>query len=190
MFVIAGLGNPGKEYAGTRHNVGFGALDELADKYRISVDTGKHKALIGKGIIEGEKVILVKPLTYMNLSGDSLREVLDYYKLPPERLLVIYDDINLDVGQLRIREKGSAGGHNGMKSIIARVGSDAFPRIRVGVGAKPPRMDLADYVLGHFSGEELSMIREGLEQAADAAAMIVSGEMAAAMNRFNMKKQR
>ena len=177
MFVSAGLGNPGKEYAGTRHNVGFGALDELADKYRISVDTGKHKALIGKGIIEGEKVILVKPLTYMNLSGDSLREVLDYYKLPPERLLVIYDDINLDVGQLRIREKGSAGGHNGMKSII-------------GVGAKPPRMDLADYVLGHFSGEELPMIREGLEQAADAAAMIVSGEMAAAMNRFNMKKQR
>ena len=142
MFVIAGLGNPGKEYAGTRHNVGFGALDELADKYRISVDTGKHKALIGKGIIEGEKVILVKPLTYMNLSGDSLREVLDYYKLPPERLLVIYDDINLDVGQLRIREKGSAGGHNGMKSIIARVGSDAFPRIRVGVGAKPPRMSI------------------------------------------------
>ena len=188
MFVIAGLGNPGKEYAGTRHNVGFGALDELADKYRISVDTGKHKALIGKGIIEGEKVILVKPLTYMNLSGDSLREVLDYYKLPPERLLVIYDDINLDVGQLRIREKGSAGGHNGMKSIIARVGSDAFPRIRVGVGAKPPRMDLADYVLGHFSKEEQVLMEEAFLRAADAASALLTEDVERVMNQYNTHK--
>jgi peptidyl-tRNA hydrolase, PTH1 family len=190
MFIIAGLGNPGREYAGTRHNVGFAAIDELADHYRIGVDCEKHKALIGKGMIEGEKVILAKPLTYMNRSGDSLREILSYYKLPPEQLLVIYDDIDLAVGQLRIRGKGSAGGHNGMKSIVAGVGSEAFPRIRVGIGAKPPRMDLADYVLGHFPGEELPEIRDGIEQAAEAAAMIVQGEIAEAMNHFNMKKQR
>ncbi len=189
MYVIAGLGNPGLNYAGTRHNVGFGALDELADRYRISVDTKKHRALVGKGTIEGQKVVLVKPQTYMNLSGESIREVMDYYKLPPSQLLVIYDDINLDVGRLRIREKGSAGGHNGMKNIIARLGTDAFARIRVGVGNKPPRMDLADYVLGRFPAEELPLIREGISQAAEAAVMIAGGEMAAAMNRFNGKKK-
>ena len=189
MFVIAGLGNPGLKYAGTRHNVGFGALDELAEAYRISVDTGKHRALIGKGVIEGQKVILVKPQTYMNLSGESIREVMEYYKLSVEELLVIYDDINLDVGQLRILEKGSAGGHNGMKNIIACLGSDHFPRLRVGVGAKPPRMDLADYVLGHFPSEELPSVREGIKHAAEAAAMIVKGEMAPAMNQFNAKKK-
>lgn len=189
MFVIAGLGNPGLNYAGTRHNVGFGALDELADKYRISVDTKKHRGCIGKGIIEGQKVILVKPQTYMNLSGECIREVMDYYKLSPEELLVIYDDINLDVGQLRIREKGSAGGHNGMKNIISQLGTDGFARVRIGVGNKPPRMDLADYVLGHFPAEELAAVREGLSQAAEAAAMIVKGEMAAAMNQFNAKKK-
>lgn len=190
MFVIAGLGNPGLKYAGTRHNVGFGALDELADQYRISIDTKKHKGLIGKGVIEGQKVILVKPQTYMNLSGECIREVLEYYKVSPEELLVIYDDINFDVGRLRIREKGSAGGHNGMKNIIAQIGTDVFPRVRIGVGDKPPRMDLADYVLGHFPKEELETVREGLKQAAQAAAMIVNGEMAAAMNQFNAKKSK
>ncbi|QNM04331.1 aminoacyl-tRNA hydrolase [Qiania dongpingensis] len=189
MFVIAGLGNPGLAYAGTRHNVGFGAIDELADSYRIGVDTKKHKGLIGKGNIGGQKVILLKPQTYMNLSGESIREVLDYYKLTPEELLVIYDDINLDPGQLRIREKGSAGGHNGMKNIISHLGTDVFSRIRVGVGSKPPRMDLADYVLGHFSAEELPEVRESLVHAAEAAAMIAAGDMAAAMNKFNGKKK-
>lgn len=189
MFVIAGLGNPGLKYAGTRHNVGFGALDELADKYRISIDTKKHEGLIGRGVLEGQKVILVKPQTFMNLSGKCIREVMDYYKLSPEELLVIYDDINLDVGQLRIREKGSAGGHNGMKDIIAALGTDAFARVRIGVGNKPPRMDLADYVLGHFPGEELLKIREGISQAAEAAVMIANGDMAAAMNKFNVKKK-
>ena len=189
MFVIAGLGNPGLRYAGTRHNVGFGAIDELAERCRISVDTEKHKALIGKGVIEGQRVILVKPQTFMNLSGESIRQVMDYYKLSPEELLVIYDDINLDVGRLRIREKGSAGGHNGMKNIIARLGTDQFARIRIGVGAKPPRMDLADYVLGRFPEEELPLVREGLSEAARAAAMIVGGQMAAAMNQFNGKKK-
>lgn len=189
MFVIAGLGNPGLKYAGTRHNVGFGVIDALAEKYRISVDMGKHKALIGKGVIEGQKVILVKPLTYMNLSGESIREVVAYYKLLPEELLVIYDDINLDVGRLRIREKGSAGGHNGMKNIIACLGSDEFPRIRIGVGDKPSRMDLVDYVLGRFSDEELPDVRDGIARAAEAAAMVVNGQIPEAMNQFNGKKK-
>ena len=134
-------------------------------------------------------MILVKPQTFMNLSGESIRQVMDYYKLSPEELLVIYDDINLDVGRLRIREKGSAGGHNGMKNIIARLGTDQFARIRIGVGAKPPRMDLADYVLGRFPEEELPLVREGLSEAARAAVMIVGGQMAAAMNQFNGKKK-
>ena len=189
MFIIAGLGNPGAAYAGTRHNVGFGALDELSDRYRIGIDAKKHKGLLGKGVIEGQKVILLKPMTYMNLSGECIREAMDYYKLPPEQLLVIYDDINLDVGQLRIREKGSAGGHNGMKNIIARLGTDLFPRVRSGVGATPPRMDLADYVRGHFREEELPTVREGIARAARAAAMIVNGGVAAAMNQFNGKQK-
>ena len=189
MFIIAGLGNPGVKYAGTRHNVGFGAIDVLAEKYGIGVDAKKHTALMGKGIIEGQKVVLLKPQTYMNLSGESIREAADYYKLLPEEILVIYDDVNLDVGRLRIREKGSAGGHNGMKSIIACLGSDEFPRIRVGVGNKPPRMDLADYVLGRFPEEELPDVRESIKEAAQAAALIVSGQTEAAMNQFNGKKK-
>ncbi len=189
MFIIAGLGNPGFKYAGTRHNVGFGAIDVLAERYRIGVDTKKHKALIGKGVIEGQRVVLVKPQTYMNLSGESIQAAAAYYKLLPEEILVIYDDINLDVGRLRIREKGSAGGHNGMKSIISCLGSDLFPRIRIGVGDKPSRMDLADYVLGRFPAEELAGVREAIDQAAQAAALIVNGQMSEAMNQFNGKKK-
>ncbi|MCI8466338.1 MAG: aminoacyl-tRNA hydrolase [Lachnospiraceae bacterium] len=189
MFIIAGLGNPGLKYAGTRHNVGFGAIDVLAERYGIGVDMGKHKALMGKGMIEGQKVVLLKPQTYMNLSGESLREAASYYKLFPEEVLVIYDDINLDVGRLRIREKGSAGGHNGMKSIISCLGSDQFPRIRIGVGDKPPRMDLADYVLGRFPEEELPDVREAIAQAAEAATLIINGQMEQAMNQFNGKKK-
>ena len=189
MLISAGLGNPGLKYAGTRHNVGFGAIDMLAEKYGIDVDARKHKALIGKGVIEGQKVILVKPQTYMNLSGESIQAAAAYYKLSPEEVLVIYDDVNLDVGRLRIREKGSAGGHNGMKSIISCLGSDQFPRIRIGVGDKPSRMDLADYVLGRFPSEELADVREAIGRAAQAAALIVSGQMAEAMNQFNRKKE-
>ncbi len=189
MFIIAGLGNPGLKYAGTRHNVGFGAIDVLAEKYRIGVDVKKHKALIGKGVIEGQKVVLVKPQTYMNLSGESIQAAAAYYKLSPEAVLVIYDDINLDVGRLRVREKGSAGGHNGMKSIISCLGSDQFPRIRIGVGDKPSRMDLADYVLGRFPEEELADVREAIDRAARAAALIVNGQMSEAMNQFNGKKK-
>ncbi|MCI8550343.1 MAG: aminoacyl-tRNA hydrolase [Lachnospiraceae bacterium] len=189
MFIIAGLGNPGLKYAGTRHNVGFGAIDVLAEKYGIGVDTKKHKALMGKGIIEGQKVVLLKPQTYMNLSGESIRGAVDYYKLSAEEILVIYDDVNLDVGRLRIREKGSAGGHNGMKNIIACLESDEFPRIRVGVGNKPPRMDLADYVLGRFPEEELPDVRESIKEAAQAAVLVVNGQIEAAMNQFNGKKK-
>ncbi len=132
MYIIAGLGNPGKEYAGSRHNVGFMTLDELADRYNIDVREKAHKALIGKGMIEGNKVILVKPQTYMNLSGESIRSVMDYYKTEPSEFIVIYDDISLEPGQIRIRKKGSAGGHNGIKNIIAHLGTQEFPRIRIG----------------------------------------------------------
>ena len=162
MFIIAGLGNPTREYEGTRHNVGFDVIDRLAARYNIDVDVKKHRALIGKGMIAGQKVILAKPQTYMNLSGESIRSILDYYKVDPEtELIVIYDDISLDVGKLRIRAKGSAGGHNGIKNIIAHVGGSVFPRIKVGVGEKPPKYDLADYVLGHFSKAEQELMEEG-----------------------------
>ena len=145
MFIIAGLGNPTKEYEGTRHNVGFDVIDRLSEKYNIAVDTKKHRALIGKGMIAGQKVILAKPQTYMNLSGESIRSLLDYYKVDEEHeLLVIYDDVSLGVGQLRIRAKGSAGGHNGIKNIIAHLGGQVFPRIKIGVGEKPPKYDLPD----------------------------------------------
>lgn len=188
MYIIAGLGNPGREYSNTRHNVGFDVIDCLAKKYNISVDEGKHKALIGKGVIEGQKVILVKPLTYMNLSGESIHAVLDYYKADPEdELIVIYDDISLPVGALRIRPKGSAGGHNGIKNIIAHLGSEVFWRIKVGVGEKPSRMDLKDYVLGHFSKEEREREEDAFERACTAAVMLMQDKHDEAMNLFNRK---
>ncbi|HJA65180.1 MAG TPA: aminoacyl-tRNA hydrolase [Candidatus Mediterraneibacter cottocaccae] len=190
MFIIAGLGNPTKEYEGTRHNVGFEVIDRIAEKYNISVDTKKHRALLGKGIISGRKVILAKPQTYMNLSGESIRSLIDYYKADEEQeLLVIYDDISLDVGQLRIRAKGSAGGHNGIKNIIACLGTQVFPRIKIGVGEKPRGYDLADYVLGHFSKAEQEKMEEGYREAVQAAEIIVSGELEAAMNEYNRRKK-
>lgn len=190
MYIIVGLGNPSKEYEGTRHNTGFEVIDRLAEKYNISVDTKKHRALIGKGMIAGQKVILAKPQTFMNLSGESVRSLLDYYKVDEEEeLLVIYDDISLDNGQIRIRAKGSAGGHNGIKSIIAHVGGQVFPRIKVGVGEKPPKYDLADYVLGHFSKAEQELMEEGYEHAVSAAEQIVAGNITAAMNEYNRKKK-
>lgn len=190
MFIIAGLGNPTREYEGTRHNAGFEVIDALAEKYNIAVDIKKHRAYIGKGIIAGQKVLLVKPQTYMNLSGESIRSLVDYYKIDEtEELLIIYDDISLDPGQIRIRAKGSAGGHNGIKNIIAHLGDQVFPRIKVGVGQKPPRQDLAEYVLGHFSGEDREKMKEGYAHAVSAAELILSGEMAAAMNEYNRKKK-
>ena len=187
MFIIAGLGNPTKEYEGTRHNVGFDVIDRLSEKYNIAVDTKKHRAFIGKGMIAGQKVILAKPQTYMNLSGESIRSLLDYYKVDEEHeLLVIYDDVSLGVGQLRIRAKGSAGGHNGIKNIIAHL---VFPRIKIGVGEKPPKYDLADYVLGHFSKAEKILMDEGYDNAVRAVEMIVSGDIEGAMNEYNRKKK-
>ena len=190
MYIIAGLGNPEDRYKGTRHNVGFDVIDYLSEKYNISVDTKKHRAYIGKGVIEGQKVLLVKPQTYMNLSGESIGSILEYYKIDPEEeLLVIYDDISLDVGQLRIRKKGSAGGHNGIKNIIAHLGTSVFPRIKIGVGEKPKGYDLADYVLGHFSKGERALMEEGYSQAADAVKQIVSDDIDGAMNVYNKKKK-
>ena len=190
MYIIAGLGNPDRQYEGTRHNAGFDVIDRIADKYNIAVDARKHRALIGKGIIEGQKVILAKPQTYMNLSGESIRSLTDYFKIDPEHeLLVIYDDINLEPGQLRIREKGSAGGHNGIKTNIACLGTQIFPRIRVGVGAKPSKYDLADYVLGHFSKAEKELMDDGYDNAVDAAGMIVAGRTGDAMSMYNRKKK-
>lgn len=188
MYIIVGLGNPTKEYENTRHNIGFMAVDMLADKYGISVDVCKHKALIGKGLINGHKVVLVKPLTYMNLSGEAVRAVIDYYKADAQQdLLVIYDDISLAVGQLRIRKKGSAGGHNGIKNIIANLGHDTFQRIKIGVGEKPKGYDLVDYVLGHFSKEELAIIKDSLEKADGAVSLMVEGKTDQAMNAYNKR---
>lgn len=190
MYIIAGLGNPSKEYEGTRHNAGFQVIDRIAEKYNISVDVKKHRALIGKGIIAGQKVILAKPQTFMNLSGESIRSLLDYYKIDEENeLIVIYDDISLEPGQIRIRAKGSAGGHNGIKNIIQHLGGQVFPRIKVGVGEKPPKMDLADYVLGHFSKEEKEQMDEGYEHAMHALELILMGEISEAMNEYNRKKR-
>lgn len=189
MYLIAGLGNPTKEYDKTRHNVGFSVIDVLADRYRIDISEKKHKALCGRGVIEGQKVLLLKPQTFMNLSGESIRAAADYYKIEPEEMIVIYDDISLDPGQLRIRLKGSAGGHNGIKNIIANLGTQDFPRIKVGVGAKPPRMELADYVLSRFGAGEQKLMEEAFGEAAEAAVMMMTDGAERAMNHFNAKKK-
>ncbi len=188
MRIIAGLGNPGLQYAGTRHNIGFKVIDELSDIYNIKVKEHKHKALIGKGVIGAEKVLLVKPQTFMNLSGESIREIMDFYKLDNSELIVIYDDISLDVGQLRIRVKGSAGGHNGIKNIIAQTGSQEFDRIRIGVGEKPEYMDLADYVLGTFGKDDKEKIRDAVRDAAKAVEVMITEGTEKAMNIYNRKK--
>ena len=155
MFIIAGLGNPSRQYEGTRHNVGFDVIDRISDKYNISVDTKKHLALTGRGIIEGQKVVLIKPQTYMNLSGESIRSVVDFYKADPSHeLIVIYDDVNLDTGQLRIREKGSAGGHNGLANITEMLGTQDYARLRIGIGNDFSRGGQIDFVLGELSPEE------------------------------------
>ena len=188
MYIIVGLGNPTKEYNNTRHNIGFDVIDKLADMYSISVLEKKHKALVGKGIINGQKVILAKPQTYMNLSGESVRELVDYYKIDEEtELIVNYDDISLDVGQLRIRKKASAGGHNGIKCIIQHLGGDVFPRIKMGVGEKPKGYDLADYVLGHFKKEERIIMDESIVTASKAIELMVVDEIGEAMNLYNKK---
>lgn len=189
MYIIAGLGNPGKQYEHTRHNAGFEAIDRLADRYRIPVETKKFQALCGAGVIEGEKVLLVKPQTYMNLSGESVRAACDFYKADPEEaLIVLYDDISLPPGQLRIRKKGSAGGHNGMKSIIQHLNTQVFKRVKIGVGEKPAGYDLADYVLSRFSKAEWTEMDEAFVRAAQAAAQLLAGDTDRVMNEFNTRK--
>lgn len=186
MFVIAGLGNPTSKYKGTRHNVGFDVIDMLADKYNIRVKEKKHKALCASGVIEGQKVLLVKPQTFMNLSGESIGAVLNFYKVEPETgLIVIYDDVSLEPGRLRIRKKGSAGGHNGMKSVISHAGTQEFQRIKIGVGEKPEGWDLADYVLRCPPRMERILLEDAYEKACDAVALMVQGETDQAMNQFN-----
>ena len=190
MFLIVGLGNPGKQYEHTRHNVGFDVMDAIAEKYNISITEKKHKALCGKGVIGGTKVVLAKPQTYMNLSGESIAELLNYYKMDPEEeMIVIYDDISLAPGNLRIRKNGSAVGHNGIKNIIAMTGTQNFLRIKVGVGEKPKGWDLADYVLGHFDAADRAELEEAIGHAVAATELMISGETDAAMNQFNSKKK-
>lgn len=190
MYIIAGLGNPGEKYDNTRHNAGFLTIDALASRYNIDIREKAHKALIGKGMIDGQKVILAKPQTYMNVSGESIRALVDYYKIAQDELIIIFDDISLEPGQLRIRKKGSAGGHNGIKSIIAHLGTQEFTRIKVGVGEKPEKMDLADYVLGRFLKEEQDTMKEAFENAAGAAAAIVTQGADTAMNLYNGSKKK
>lgn len=191
MYIVAGLGNPRKEYENTRHNIGFDVINLIAKQENISVLECKHKAVIGKGYLEGQKVILAKPHTFMNLSGESVRELIHYYKADETwQLIVIADDVSLETGQLRIRKKGSAGGHNGLKSIIEQLGHDNFIRIKMGVGEKPKGYDLADYVLGHFSKEERSVMDEAAKRAADAVRLMLREDADAAMNRFNSRNGR
>lgn len=187
MKIIAGLGNPGKEYENTKHNVGFLTIDILAEKYDIKVNKIKFKGLVGEGMIDGEKVMLVKPQTYMNLSGQCLREVMGFYKLDIEDLVVIYDDIDLPMGNLRIRKKGSAGTHNGMRSIIYDLQDDGFPRIRVGIGGER-KGDLANYVISGFSGDDKQTVRDAIVKAAEAAACLVEYGANKAMADYNTKK--
>ncbi len=188
MFLIAGLGNPGTEYAATRHNIGFDMVTYLGDQYHIPLRSRENKAIVGKGVIGGQKVMLAQPQTFMNLSGESIRALLDYYKTDREKLIIIYDDISLPVGQVRVRTKGSAGGHNGIKNIIQHLGTEEFARIRIGVGAKPEGGDLVKHVLGRFSREEEDMIRDVFALAEEALLAMLNEDVAAAMNRVNGKK--
>ena len=186
MYLIAGLGNPGRDYVGTRHNVGFEVADAICSKFDISLNKEKFRAVFGDGRISGEKVIIAKPQTYMNLSGESIREIVDWYKIENDHIIIIYDDISLPVGRLRIREKGSAGGHNGIKNIIYQLGTDVFPRIKIGVGSpEHPEFDMKDYVLGKFSTEETEILIKSAVRAVSAVEEIIASGSKSAMNKFN-----
>ena len=186
MYIIAGLGNPGNKYEGTRHNIGFEIIDYIGRTYNININRLGFKALYGSGDIEGEKVILLKPQTFMNLSGQAVKEICDFYKLPSEKFIVIYDDVSLPLGKIRIRPKGSAGGHNGIKNIIYMLGTDIFPRIKVGVGMpENPHIDMADHVLGSFSKADFDILLESAKKATEALPIIMKDGCAAAMNKYN-----
>lgn len=188
MILIVGLGNPGMEYAATRHNIGFDMVTFLSDKYNIPLRSREGKALVGKGIIEGQKVMLAQPQTYMNLSGESVQALMSFYKIDLEDLIVIYDDISLDVGQIRMRGKGSAGGHNGIKNIIQHLGSQDFARIKIGVGQKPENGDLIKHVLGRFSKEEDGMFRDIFALADEGLCAWLRDDMSQATNLVNGKR--
>lgn len=191
MYLIAGLGNPGKQYEATRHNMGFDVIDKLVEEFNVPQAGVKFNAMYGKGRIGGEPVILMKPLSYMNLSGGPIRDMANYFKIDPEtELIVIYDDIDTEPGQLRVRKKGSAGGHNGIKSIIQQLGTQNFMRVRVGVGAKPKGWDLADYVLGRFGRDDRQLVEDAQDRACEAVEMILSDSVDAAMNKFNVSKKK
>lgn len=186
MYLIVGLGNPGKQYEMTRHNIGFHTIDYIADTNKVKINKLKFKALYGEAVIGGEKVYIVKPQTYMNLSGDSVIEFANFYKIPPENIIVINDDISLDTGRIRVRAKGSAGGHNGLKSIIYQLNSDNFPRVKIGVGApKHEEYDLADFVLGRFTKEEIPVMEEAILKASKAVEEIIRNGPQSAMNKYN-----
>ncbi len=190
MYLIAGLGNPTKQYEHTRHNVGFDAVSYLAAQYHISMNAKKFRGICGSGYIEGNKVLLLMPQTYMNLSGKSIGEAAAFYRLEPaSELIIIYDDVALDPGNIRIRKRGSAGGHNGIKDIIAHLGTQEFQRIRVGVGEKPEDSDLADYVLGRFSPKDQKVIEEAFVHVADAVSLMIRGRTDEAMNLYNRKRK-
>ena len=185
-YIIVGLGNPDRKYENTRHNCGWLALDHFADRLSCPINRIKFKSFTGSAVISGKKVLLMKPTTYMNNSGQAVTEAMSFYKVPPERVIVIFDDISLDVGKMRIRQKGSDGGQKGMRSIIYLSGSDAFPRIKIGIGAKPsPEWDLADWVLSKFTADELKALEKMFENAFEAAALIIDGKIDRAMNMFN-----
>jgi PTH1 family peptidyl-tRNA hydrolase len=186
MFIIVGLGNPGREYQNTRHNIGFDVIDALAEQNHIAMGEKKHKAIIGKGVIAGQKAVLVKPQTYMNLSGESVADIINFYKIDEKKeLIVVSDDIDLDMGRIRIRKKGSAGGHNGLKNIILHLGHDEFQRVRMGVGGKPDGWDLADYVLSRCTKEEREIMETSAHRAAEAIEVMVADGADAAMNKYN-----
>lgn len=185
MYLIVGLGNPTDKYEGTRHNAGFEAIDFIAKKHNINVVHNEHKGITGKGLINGTKVMLVKPQTYMNLSGECVIELCKYYGVEPEEVLVISDDVTLDCGKIRVRKKGSAGGHNGLKDIIAWLDTQEFPRVRVGVGKLPEHGDMVAHVLGRYNEEDRKLVNEAIEKAAQAVEYIISGDIEEAMNKFN-----
>ena len=184
-YIVAGLGNSGTKYEGTRHNAGFITIDRLAERLGVRIDRIKYKSLCATCTISDQKVLLMKPSTYMNNSGLAVTEAMNFYKIPPERVIVIFDDISMDVGKLRIRRKGSDGGHNGIKNIIYLSGSDQFPRIKMGVGAKPEKWDLADWVLSRFTESEYKTLTEAADKACDAVELMIAGKTDQAMNKFN-----
>ena len=185
MYLIVGLGNPEEEYSKTSHNMGFNTINKISQQYNIEVKQNKFQALYGSGMIEKEKVILLKPQTYMNLSGNSVKEVVDFYKIEKEKILVIYDDMDIEPGKIKIRKKGSAGGHNGMKSIIQMIGTEEFPRIRVGIGRPIRKDDEINYVIGAIPEEDLKRLDEGIEKAQKAVEEILRNGVDSAMNKYN-----